>query len=415
MKRADTLTVDYKIKGDTFVVPFNIDSKIKGDIKIRFPFALDGFDESLYSYLAMSCAAVLASLSLPKKIIFSFPVYQKKAFDEVFKILYDVRCYSEEIDFFVPELKALKTNRAKTLPLNFSKKSASLFWSGGLDSTYSYILLKKNGYEVNLIHSDINQDTSSAEKKAVVSISKNLGIDFEHLYIEFPLLKKIGRQYSQKFSVYPYYNSIPFGRDIIHVFAGLFFNLKHKTKCICFGHENELWGNYIYFKGKKICRNDFQSEKGTALLDSILKKISPQLHIFSPVAALSKYRVYNSLMNYNKDILKKTTSCYFGSDCGECLNCLLYRMLTNIFFKKVPTDEELITFLDASNTIKKETFATMHYLGFYDTIKEEMPREIRIKLKEKFGHLLAREKESIIDDLEKINKVKLTPSDFIYQ
>lgn len=414
MKRADILNTDYKVSKNIFRINFTIDCEIESYISIKFPFNIEDCDKVLHDYLATACVMVLASLALPSKLNLAFPMPQKDNFIEVIKLLYDIRCYSEEIKFI--DLPKINSHNCTSENIKFdpSGKTASLFWSGGLDSTYSYILLKKNGYDVNLIHSNINIDQFSAEKKSVENISKILNISPQFLYIDFPDMKLIGKRYSNKFSVFPHYNSIPFGRDIIHMFAGLFFNIKYNSRYLCLGHEYDLWKNYIYKSGKIIYRDDFQSEFGCLLIDKILKRINKKLHFFSPVAALSKFNIYHSLLGYNKEIFREINSCFFGYNCKICSNCLLYEILKNIAEGKTGSFVELKNILSIKDTTKDLTFAKIVYYYFYDSIQKN---KINLKelMKEKFGNLsLSEDKILTLQQLNKINSVKLTPKDFKY-
>ncbi len=413
MKSANYLQADYEVGGNVFKLNFNIDNQIKSYISIKFPFKIENFNSVLHDHLASACISVLASLSLPDRISLSFAMPQKKNFDKAIKILYDIKSYSEKNQFKnYPQINCLKEKNQK-IKFKSLKESATLLWSGGLDSTYSYILLKNNGYDVNLIHTNINIDQSKFEQKSISSLSKILNVNPYFVFIDFPDIKNIGVKYSNKFAKFPSYNSIPFGRDIIHIFIALYFNIKYKAKNICLGHEYELWKNYIYFNNKVICRNDFQSEIGSVLMDNILKNINKNLHFFSPVAAISKFKIYNNLFKFNKDILNKISFCYFGNNCGQCSNCFVYRFLQNIMLHKNGNMSELKSYILGGNITGRETFSKIVYCYFYE-LAYNSGKEVRDLLSDKLGDVIYKNREEIFKSLNKIHKVKLTPRDFRY-
>ncbi len=412
IKRANLLEVSYRILKNKIYIYYIIDQEKKRKIIIKFPFQIKDFSKITHNHLAMACVVILSSLVLPKQINLNFALPQKKLFLQLIEILYNIRSYSEGLPFLsLPKIYAEKINDFINVDFNILNNSASLFWSGGVDSTYSLLLLRKNNYEIDLIHSNINIDQSIQEKKSIQILSKKLKVKPQFLYIDFPDLKTIGKKYSKKFSHFPFYNSIPFGRDVVHVFAGLYFNIKYNKKYICFGHERELWENYVY-KNKVICRNDFQSEKGMLLLNLMLKNINPKIGLFSPIASLSKYKIYKELRK-NKNIFSNVSYCYFSSKynkCGKCSNCVLYNVLEKIFNNKQGSFKEMKNLLEMKNTTDEETFIKIFYLYFFSIIRKKQKNSLILQ---KFDEaLLKNSKNDLIKKLNRVNKVKLTPRDF---
>lgn len=417
MKRANFIKGEYFIKKNKYRFNFNIDDKLKSHLSITFPFDISAFDTSFHDYLGTALASLLASIVLAKKVETSFTFRQKDNFLEIIKILYDIRCYSENKDFV--KLPKIDSQYSLGEKVSFKTKAdnAILFWSGGVDSTLSYLLLRKNEYKTFLVHTDINVDQKKAENVAVRKISKQLGVSSEFIEIDFPMLKKISKLYSNKFDKYPSYNSIPFGRDIVHVFIGLYYSYIKKAKYLCFGHEYELWKNNINVKGNLVYRNDLQSEQASIILNNILKTINKDLRIFSPIASLSKLKAYKLLLEYNQAILKNTESCYFGNKCGECNNCLLYDVLGKVSDGQEGDLKEFVkVILETKNTVSKETFANILYVYFYTVIKEgKNTSEFEKIIQHKFGKVLNKSKKEVLRDLNIIKKIKLTPNNFKYK
>jgi 7-cyano-7-deazaguanine synthase in queuosine biosynthesis len=415
--RADKLDISFKVKGKILQVDYTIDDSVNGNISINFHFSIEKYPPLFHAYLASSCAVVISSLILAKKINFNFCLPQRKLFLEAMELVYNIRSYSEFGAFVsLPKVISPKCKKEEKIAFSPKEKESILFWSGGVDSTLSYLLLKKNGYKVRLIHTNINQDQSTSEKIAVSALSKILRVNPDFVSIKFPGLKTIGKQYSKKFAKFPSYNSIPFGRDIIHASVGLYFCYKHDSKYLCFGHEYELWRNYIKKNNKQICRNDFQSELGCLLLDKICKKMSKELSIFSPIAALSKLRIYQTLFDHSPRILANTTSCYFGSGCGACNNCLLHKNLGRVMRREQGDIEKMKEWLSAKNTTEEETFAKTLYLYFYDAAQQSKDtRKLKNLLQIKFGNLLKNSRSSVRKDLQKVHQNKLAPKGFEYE
>lgn len=398
MKLSEQLSVDYYCQGKEFTIKYCVDQK-EGKIKVTFPFILD-FDKTFDEYFAVSCTVLLAGLTLPKTIKTSFPFHQKKLFLEIIEMVYDAISKADNADLVnLPEIISPASNNPK-LKFSPKPKSAILLWSGGVDSTYSYLLLKKNKFDVLLLHSDANQLQSTAEKQAVQRLSQKINVFPEVINIEFPELRELGKEHINNFDVFPYYNAIPFGRDIIHIFAALYFNFRTNSKHICTSNEADLWEYTVNYKGKKLHTPELQSKFGNNIVNKILQGINKEITLFSPISHIPKYKVYTELAK--EKLLDDTTSCFFsykGKNCGKCDNCYLYESLRALARGSKPRPFKKFIKSSEKSTIK-EMYAEIFYILYFESVQKHRENpEYNDKINKFFGELLDKTKQQAIEQV----------------
>ena len=423
IKSANQLVVSLNKKGSTVLINYQIDEEFNGTIKVLFPFKLIKTNNSTLSFLGIGATFLLAQYCLAKNITINFP-HSPKMVESIFpliKILYDVRIYSEGMrKYYYPKIFSANQfyfTRNKLGVIRKNKK-ACLMWSGGLDSTYSLHLLKNNGYSVIPVHTNINLNLSNSESKAVQRLSKLLHINPIYVKTSFPQQRVIGRYYSEKFDKSPNFNAIPFGRDFFQTGVALIVAVEQGASNICFGHEYELWKNEIPLNKKQtIYRNDTQSEYANVVINNTIQKnISPDLRIFSPISSLRKFFIYQEMVTKYQSEMKYLISCYFGKNCGDCQNCLLYQALYECFYEKDFKESDLIKLLQKKTIIQKETFGLLLYYYYQETIHSLLKKRRYLKeLKEKFGPYLDLSKEEIESELLKVHQTKLVPRDFKFK
>lgn len=413
IKCAGKIAAKHSVKGRTYYLKYNIDNKFINQISIIFPFSLENMPKSLLNLLGLGVTTMLAEMSLAKKIEMDIFASKKqiKVLNKLIKILYDIRRYSEtgKIRAEYPEIKCITKRNYRIL--NKNNKKCVLLWSGGVDSTYSFHLLRKNRYVINALHLNINQDFENQEQAAIIKLAKHNKTNLDFAKTEFKELKQIGRQYSSKFSRYPDYNAIPFGRELISIFVALIFSYQKGCSNICVGHEYELWKNKIKQKGKPVYRNALQSEQANILLQKLIQTVSRNTKLFSPIAGLSKYKIYKDMINKYPEELKYTTSCYFGNKCDKCVNCILYNSL-NAHFKgrKVsPCSKEL----NVGVMTPKETFSKLiSYIDYEEVQKIKNKKKFKEIIKARLGEDINLSKQDLYHQLNTIKKVKLLPARF---
>ena len=410
-KHPKLLRSGYIVKGKQFTLTYEVENGLSGDMRITFPFSI-AREKDLHPYLAVACTLVVAGMVLPKDVEVDFSVPKLRTFESLLQHLYDIRCYSEGIPFQEARLRSCS---AETLTLSHldwmhNKKHAVHFWSGGVDSTASLLLLKQNGYSVTPVHTNINVNQSLSEKRTTMILEKELHVRALDVSIEFPQLAELGMTYSKKFNAFPDFNAIPFGRDMIHLFIGCYLARKKGAGAITFGHEHELWKNILHVHGRDILRNDAQTEVFSLKLQTVLASIHPDLHLFSPIAPLSKYRIVRDLFEHHEKILLLATYCYFGKRCGNCSNCLLYQMLFGLLYGVHISTQDFESMLKTGNVVEEETFKDIIYFFYYDLIQDQKRKPgYKQKLERKFGSLLNETRTQVERRLMNIHPAQLMP------
>jgi hypothetical protein len=180
------------------------------------------------------------------------------------------------------------------------------------------------------------------------------------------------------------------------------------------GLEHEVWKNYLFYEKKKIWRHDIQSEEGFLLMNSIIKSAIPGMRLFSPLSSLRKLEVYETMLEHYPEILKHTTSCFFGRNCGKCMNCILYRNMRLFYEGKTISEENFLKELAINDTVAKETFEEFCFLFYYEYIKKyRFNKKYKQRLKEKYPHYF----DKSLDDFfsKRIYKTKLLPRKFRWE
>lgn len=415
IKPAKQLSCHYTINDKVFCFSYLIDNLYKGEIEIKFPFNIQNFIQEYHRLLADACCAVVGALVLASEIKISWPA-KSKFLNEIVISLYDIRAFSEEINYINPKLHSIDKPDYFIEKVNDLEASrAILSWSGGIDSTLSLLLLKKNKFTVFPFFTDINIHQKSHELKSIQSLSKKLGVTCDVVSVYWPQLLEHGKRYSNKFDKFPEYNAIPFGRDFIHSMIGLFFAKHYGAQNICFGHEYELWKNDINIDGKIIERNDMQNERNMKRMENLSRNLLPQIKFVSPIAGLSKFAVYKIMKLDYPLILDKTTTCYFKKRCGKCNNCRLMEVVEELFAgEDTITLSDFKNMLSFKNTVEKETFQIMIYAYYYDWLqKYKMDLRFFKLIQNKYGDIIHLTKQDALDLLFIKHKNSTIPSDFI--
>jgi 7-cyano-7-deazaguanine synthase in queuosine biosynthesis len=412
--RPEHVHISFSVAENIFTLQYIIENESPEKITVEFPFLIDAYPETLHINLAVSFGVILASLTVPKEIFYDFEICAKKEYQEILAMIYAIRGYSEFLhDIKTPKVSAKKTAHfAKTAEKDTAQKSAVLCWSGGVDSTSAYLLLQKNGYRIHALHTDINQTQAVSERNAIEALSQILHISPTCVSIYFPQLHDIGKKYSTKFAQFPIYNDIPFGRDILHVAISLYLNYLRDAKYICLGYEHETIHMQVQSNKKYIWRHDVQSVQGLHLYNAVAKQVNKHYAVFSPIAGLSKFRVYEMLIK--EGLLEYSTSCFFGDACGKCTNCLLYHTISRILTHKKGNIEELRSFLKTHDTVHEETFAVIFYLYFYEVL-QKLPKntdEWR-RAEKKFGSVLQKTHSELLDYIHTIHPAPFLPKNFL--
>jgi len=195
--------------------------------------------------------------------------------------------------------------------------------SGGFDSTFAALLLSRAGYQVHALHVRCNRHVEEVEERAARAVAAELDVPIHVVRLMAPDQEGLGRRYSRTFGQFPFYNSIPHGRDLpLAVIAGI---VAERLGCgaIAFGHEKESRRKVLAYRGRRIYRHDVESAHGTALAAAFLRgALGARQRLFSPVAGASIYSVRSALMRHALRLGGLVQSCLWSRRCEKCLKCL---------------------------------------------------------------------------------------------
>jgi hypothetical protein len=161
--------------------------------------------------------------------------------------------------------------------------------------------------------------------------------------IEFPDQERIGRFYSRSFGEFPFYNSVPHGRDFLLALVAAVVARRLDCSWLAFGHEKESRKKVLQYEGRPIYRHDVESEYGTQLTQAVIDgTLGAGVRLFSPLAGLSVYRIRQILLSRFPDLSAKVRSCFWGHRCEKCLKCLsTYTMQRHLGREVIPFDLNL--------------------------------------------------------------------------
>lgn len=354
---ANSLYVETDFSQQGLCLRYAIDDKFQGDLTVSSNMNFNFINAQLLGLFNAFSAVFLAQLCLAKHVHLSKTSKELlDALTPTVENLYAVRAYRDNLPFVdIPKFHIDDIQSTRHL---FGVKKSNrviLSWSGGLDSTLSYMLLKKNDYDVLPVHAArTNTDAADSEFLAVSKLSGILGSPVEKLTINFNQYIDIASAYSQQAREYPNINSVPHGRELLLLPIMLIIALSKNASNICFGFENSTWTEQFEFNGKKYSRFDTQSEACNVNFQDIIQNfISKDIMLFSPVSPFSEYRKFKTIVANYPEISQNASFCYWGNSCGMCRKCTLYYLfqralgLETIQFKHNPIIERASLILGA--------------------------------------------------------------------
>lgn len=356
---AKTIQTDIDFDGKkNAVVSFKVDDLEQDFINISLPFDIS-LSRTQISLIGLITSIVLGKLCLAEEIIIKFPISSEMVNSglPLLELLYDARCYRDQVDLRpLPRIK-LNNELPYLAPIsqkkNLDQLHAQLLWSGGKDSTLSYLLLQANGYKVSGYHATINAATEFEELKSIKHLGEMFAQKLELINISSQPFARLGTFYSPTFGKYPRFNSIPQGRDFILFTIMSFISGSKDSNIICSGSEYELYSKVIIYQGKPIYRHDAQSKMGYELITEFLSRWHTRgFKIFSPVAPLTEFRSFKILSAISPKSFNYLSSCFWDSWCGQCLKCFRYSLIQETLGK------DLIKF-------KEDPFKTNGFFDFY--------------------------------------------------
>lgn len=331
IRRARVLQIGLVTSGAQATLPYQIDDEFCGSVTVTYPFALDAADMGLMPPIGVGVAAFLAQLCLAETVVLDFPCTQDMvhAMMPIIEMLYDIRCWRDQQELM--PLPALHRARGSCKPAPFEErdsKQAALLWSGGKDSTLAAILLRQNGYTVHPVHVPINARADVNEKSAVAGLARILHLIPSTIGFDMPEFSNIAKRYAILWDIFPGYNIVPFGRDLVLALLATPLARRVKATHLCFGHEHGSRTNYFEYRGKQISRDDVESITGGQLLEVYLQRfLSRTLRFLPPVAGLTEFRILHDMFTKYPEVMSHVSYCFWGPACGRCSKCLRYYLV----------------------------------------------------------------------------------------
>lgn len=303
-------------------------------------------DEFESDFIASAATLVVAGLFVPDqiKIEWSSNASQGEAFQRLLSILYDVRAYCSQTDFRRAEIISKGTINhfpmgSTPLLLNLDEHIDHLqLFSGGIDSTCSLLKLKNAGASPVALYCGLNADTAQLEQEAARRIAAHLNVTLvECSFVQegFPA-RGADPDIWPQFGQFPYYNSIPHGRDILSAAVAGVIASRCGIKKIAFGQERESREKVVRYKGRNILRHDIESHKGAAILNKWLNQnLEATVELISPVEDMSIKEIRLHMAARHPDELSMTQSCVWERLCCRCLKCISLYILQRITGKQL--------------------------------------------------------------------------------
>ena len=286
-------------------------------------------DEFESDFIASAATLVVAGLFVPDQIKIEWfsNASQGDAFQRLLQILYDVRAYCSRTDF--RRAKVTSKGVINRFPMDSSPVLLDLgehvdhlqLFSGGIDSTCSLLKLKNEGASPVALYFGFNPDTAQLEQEAAHRIAAHLNVTL----IECPFVQEgfpvrgADPEIWPQFGQFPYYNSIPHGRDILSAAVAGVIAARYGIKTIAFGQERESREKVVRYRGQNILRHDIESNEGAGILNQWLnQKLKAMIELISPVKDMSIEEIRLLMADRYPEELSMTQSCVWEKLCCRC-------------------------------------------------------------------------------------------------
>lgn len=285
--------------------------------------------------ICAAAAIYLGSIALAREVHVARPLPpgMLAALTPVAEALYDVRRWRDGRDLSgAPALTAPDgTSQPEDRPLD--PLASTLLWSGGKDSTLGLLTLQANGYDVHPLHATVNGTTRSLEQEAVADLATMLKVPrVDALAVEHPDFDDLARTYSDAWDNFPLNNTVPFGRDLLLAAAAVPWALHRGAGAISLGHDNECRNAFVVHHGKRIPRNDMESAEVASAFERVLREhVHGDLSLLPCVANLSELRILHDMLVHHPELMRRTSFCFWGRNCGRCAKCLRYYLADRVY------------------------------------------------------------------------------------
>lgn len=334
---AQTLTVGTAASGGALDIVYQVDRRASASIQIRYPDGIGEIPDPALDLMSASAAIYLGSLALAQYVHIERPLSPGLLDDltRIVEMLYDIRRWKDELPLGpLPSVDAPTKERRQHVSGQLNPRSAAALWSGGKDSTLALMTLRANGYDVHPVHLSVNAGVEEIERTAVDRLAAELGEGPAEIRIDHPDFVEFTGAYAREWDRYPLCNRVPFGRDLFTAALAVPFALHRGAACISLGHDNECRTATVDYAGKRIPRNDLESQEGALILEAAMRKyVHQELALLPPVASLSELRILHDMFTAYPELMTMASFCFWGDNCGRCSKCLRYYLADQVYGK----------------------------------------------------------------------------------
>ncbi len=202
-------------------------------------------------------------------------------------------------------------------------KKAVVIMSGGMDSTLSAYMVKKEGYEIIGVHFNYDQRTQKKELEAFEAIAKELGVVNKYV-LDLDFFKHLGASALTDKTIDVPTSGLEDGVPVTYVpfRNGIFLSMaaaiaeKEGAELIAIGVVEEDSSGY------PDCRENYIEAMQKAI--NLGTKDETNIKIAMPLVHLKKSQIVQEALKYDVP-LDLTWSCYKSEDkaCGVCDSCRL--------------------------------------------------------------------------------------------
>ena len=204
-----------------------------------------------------------------------------------------------------------------------TNKKAVCIMSGGMDSTLSAYMMKKEGYEIIAVHFNYDQRTQTKELECFENISASLHVKQKYI-LDLDFFKQLGASALTDQNIEVPTNGIQEGVPVTYVpfRNGIFLSMaaaiaeKEGAQVISIGVVEEDSSGY------PDCREEYIKAMQNAI--NLGTKEETNIEIKMPLVHLKKSQIVQEALKLDVP-LELTWSCYKNEDkaCGVCDSCRL--------------------------------------------------------------------------------------------
>lgn len=334
--RARKAAISVRLEQTTLFVDYEVDDRARSAIRASLPpdpvvGALD--------LVAVAAALYIGSLALAETIEIARPCPDGLIAElmPLGEALYDIRRWRDGLPLTGPPSIRAPAG-AKTLSSQvLERRSSTLLWSGGKDSTLSLLTLRANGYAVHPLHASINAGVEAAERDAVDELSKLLRVPrVDKLELEHQDFLALSGAYADAWDSFPLSNRVPFGRDALLAALAAAWALHQRAGYISVGHDAECRSAEVIYEGRRVPRNDIEHATVALTFESAVRQfVHPDLGLLPPVGNLPELRILHDMLVGFPDLMKRTSFCFWGGNCGRCAKCLRYFLADRVYGNEI--------------------------------------------------------------------------------